>query len=503
MSLRARLLAGLLALSVAGVLGVGVGTYLALRSFLFDHVDQQLVSARRSVERVLSGPHAGAGIDQSRLRDLAPPDTFLELRDGANHVEALALAGSKQQPRPAPRLPGAFHPPGSAPGLAPAAVHMLGFETSAVSGEGRYSVQVSSLSGGRAILAVAVPLDSVNATLGRLVDVELAIGGVVLGILAFGAFWLLRVGLRPLERIAETASGIADGDLNVRVTPADTRSEVGRLGLALNGMLERLEEAFTRRDQSEAQLRRFVASASHELRTPLTSIRGYAALFRRGARDKPEDLAKSMTRIESEATRMGRLIDDMLLLARLDEQRPLERQCVDLARIACDAIEDARARHPDQPITLRSLEEVVVLGDEQSLRQVAANLLANAQIHTPPRTPVHVEVAARGDHAVFVVSDDGPGVDPDETSHLFERFYRGTPKAPARAGSHRATGSGLGLSIVAAIVQAHQGTATVRSTPGEGASFEVSLPLATATPPTNGHPPPRSTTSAAAAGTTA
>jgi two-component system OmpR family sensor kinase len=244
-------------------------------------------------------------------------------------------------------------------------------------------------------------------------------------------------------------------------------------------MLERLEEAFLRRDQSEAQLRRFVAGASHELRTPLTSIRGYAALFRRGAQNNPEDLAKSMARIESEATRMGVLIDDMLLLARLDEQRPLERQNVDLAQIALDAAQDARARDPGRPITVHQHGPLIVVGDEQRLRQVAANLLANAQIHTPPGTPVHVEAAARGTRAALEVTDEGPGIDPQHAAHIFERFYRGTPIGTQRTAPQSA-GSGLGLAIVAAIMQAHDGTATVRSAPGNGATFEVTLPLSDA-----------------------
>jgi two-component system OmpR family sensor kinase len=478
MSLRARLLAGLLGLSLAGVLAVGGGTYIALRSFLLGRVDQQLVAARHSVESLLSGPNApaGGGVSASLLKNIAPPDTFLELRTRANHIEALAKVGPSDEPSPPPRLAAAFHPP-----AAPSAARVLRFDVGAVSGTGRYRVQVNSLPGERGILVVAVPLDSLNETLARLVYVELVVAGIVLALLAFGAFWLLRAGLRPLERIAETAAGIADGDLDVRVAPADAHSEIGRLGLALNGMLERLEEAFLRRDQSEAQLRRFVAGASHELRTPLTSIRGYAALFRRGAQNNPEDLAKSMARIESEATRMGVLIDDMLLLARLDEQRPLERQNVDLAQIALDAAQDARARDPGRPITVHQHGPLIVVGDEQRLRQVAANLLANAQIHTPPGTPVHVEAAARGTRAVLEVTDEGPGIDPQHAPHIFERFYRGTPIGAQRTAPQSA-GSGLGLAIVAAIMQAHDGTATVRSAPGTGATFEVTLPLVDSQP---------------------
>jgi two-component system OmpR family sensor kinase len=483
MSLRARLLAGLLALSLAGMAAVAGGTYLALRSFLFDRVDQQLMIVRRSVDRKLTFPHppAGAVTDTRALKNLAPPDAFVELRDGANHVEALARAGPPDDPSPAPRLPAVLHPPAASSPLAASTRDVEQFDTGAVSGPGRYRVQVSSLPRDQGILVVAAPLESVTSTLTRLIDVELAIAIAVLVVLASGAFWLLRSGLRPLERIAETAAGIADGDLDVRVAPADTRSEVGRLGLALNGMLERLEEAFSRRDQSEAQLRRFVASASHELRTPLTSIRGYAALFRRGAQDHPEDLAKSMARIESEATRMSGLIDDMLLLARLDEQRPLERRRVDLVQIALDAAQDARARDPQRPITVHQHGPLSVVGDQQRLRQVAANLLANAEIHTPPGTPVDLDLAARGDQAILTVADEGPGVDPEQAPHIFERFYRGTP-VTAPGAAPRNPGTGLGLAIVAAIVQAHQGTVAVRSTLGNGATFEVTLPLADTTP---------------------
>jgi two-component system OmpR family sensor kinase len=459
---------------------------------------------RRSVGRELSGlssPQTPVNpVTATRaLKNLAPPDAFIELRDPAGHVQALAQAGPPDDPSPAPRLPAVLHPRSASSALSRSTRDVQQFDTDAVSGTGRYRVQVSSLPGNQGMLVVAAPLDTVTGTLTHLIEVELVIAGVVLVLLASGAFWLLRAGLRPLERIAETAGGIADGDLDVRVTPADTHTEVGRLGLALNGMLERLQDAFARRDQSDAQLRRFVANASHELRTPLTSIRGYAALFRRGAQDKPEDLAKSMARIESEATRMSVLIDDLLLLARLDERRPLERRHVDLTKIALDTVQDARARDPDRPITVHGRGPLVVQGDEQRLRQVAANLLANAQLHTPPGTPVHVGLAARGDHAILTVADQGPGIDPDQAAHIFERFYRGT-LVGAHDTAPRSAGTGLGLAIVAAIMHAHQGTATVRSTPGNGATFEVTLPLADTTPAPSKQPPATTNTTAPCAG---
>jgi len=478
MSLRARLLAGLLGLSLAGLVAVGGGTYLALRSFLLDRVDQQLVTAQRLVNAALASGHGASGgtVDTRLLRQVAPPNTFLQLRDRANRIEASLQIGPTGEPTPAPRLPAALHP---AAGGRSASVVSFGAE--AIRGTGRYRVQTSWLpagAGSAGILVVAVPLDDVNDTLARLLHVEAVVVGVVVALLASGAFWLLRTGLRPLERIAGTAAGIADGDLAVRVVPADPRSEIGRLGLALNGMLERLQDAFARRDRSEAELRRFVAGASHELRTPLTSIRGYAALFRRGAQNNPDDLATSMQRIESEATRMGTLIDDMLLLARLDERRPLERKTLDLTQVALDTVRDAHARDPDQPITVHHSGPVIVLGDDHRLRQVTANLLANAQTHTPPGTPVEVVLSARDDQAILTVTDHGPGIDPEDAPHVFERFYRGA----ATSAAARHSGSGLGLATVAAIIHAHGGTVTLSSKPGHGATFRVALPRRTEWP---------------------
>jgi two-component system OmpR family sensor kinase len=353
----------------------------------------------------------------------------------------------------------------------------LQLDVAANRGSGRYRVLVSSLPEAAGVLIVGISLDDVNATLHHLLDVELLIAAVLLAILAVAAFSFLRLALRPLERISEVAGGIAQGDLDVRVSPADQGSEIGRLGLALNGMLERLEDAFARRDRSEAQLRRFVSSASHELRTPLTSIRGYAALLRRGAGQHPEDLEKSISRIESEATRMAGLIDDLLLLARLDEERPPSRSSIDLTLIARDAVDDARARHPGRPVTVDSDHPVIVSGDEPRLRQIVANLLENAEVHTPAATPVRVQVEVRDGMAVLAVIDSGPGIDPDQVPHVFERFYRGTPPGSGDS-APRTGGSGLGLAIVKTIAEAHGGNATVSSRPGEGARFEIALPLA-------------------------
>jgi two-component system, OmpR family, sensor kinase len=475
MSLRARLLAGVLVMTAVGLLAAGGGTYLALRSFLLDRVDQQLMAARASVGRGLRQSRTST-IDTTTLDRVAPPIAFVEVRDAAGRVVALHPPSSLDGSSPAPRLPAALHPPPASAAGVPSREPALQFDTGAVSGSGRYRVLVSSLPAPGGVLVVAVSLDDLNATLRRLLHVELLIAAGLLVVLAFATFWLLRRGLRPLERISEVAGGIAQGDLDVRVSPAEDRTEIGRLGLALNGMLERLEDAFARRDRSEAQLRRFVSSASHELRTPLTSIRGYAALLRRGAKHDPEVLETSIARIESEATRMGGLIDDLLLLARLDEQRPLVRASTDLVVIARDAAEDGRAREPERPITVEADGPVSVIGDQQRLRQILDNLLENARVHTPAGAPVAIEVGVRDGMAVLAVTDNGPGIDPEQAPHLFERFYRGTPPGSGDA-APRTEGSGLGLGSVKKSAEGHGGSATVSSRPGEGARFEITLPL--------------------------
>jgi two-component system OmpR family sensor kinase len=320
------------------------------------------------------------------------------------------------------------------------------------------------------LLVVAIPLTEVESTLSRLRLTEGIVSGIVLLGLGFLSYWLVRRGLRPLEEIGVTAGAIAAGDLTRRVEPTDDRTEIGRLGLALNEMLAQIEVAFEERKASEARLRRFVADASHELRTPLTSIRGYAELFRRGAESRPKDLAKSMERIEAEASRMGVLVDDLLLLARLDQGRPLEREEVDLARIAADAAESARAIEPERPITLAFDGPAIVMGDEGRLRQVVDNLLDNTRVHTPKGTPVRLTISQGDDWVVLSVADGGPGLSSDVVPRVFERFYRGDPTRSRGTG-----GAGLGLSIVSAIVESHGGEVGASSN-GAGATFEVRLP---------------------------
>ena len=305
----------------------------------------------------------------------------------------------------------------------------------------------------------------------RLVLVEVVTGAVV-ALLATGlAWWFAGLGLRPLRRIEDTAAAIAAGDLSRRVDPGTKATEIVELGSSLNTMLGRIETAFDAKDASEARLRRFVADASHELRTPLTSIRGYAELFRRGAADDPATLRRSMERIEGEAIRMGGLVDDLLLLARLDEGRPLERSPVDLTALAADAVHDAAAADPGRPVALDAPQPVEVDGDRGRLTQVLVNLLANARTHTPPGTPVDVAVRTENGLAEVAVVDHGPGIPDDHKRLVFDRFHRTDPSRTRDRG-----GAGLGLAIVDAVVRAHGGSVDVGDTPGGGATFTVRLP---------------------------
>jgi len=318
---------------------------------------------------------------------------------------------------------------------------------------------------------VAVPLTEVKQTLSRLLLIEgLVIVGVLVA-LGLASFFVVRLGLLPLSRMEVTAGEIAAGELSRRVSPATQKTEVGRLGLALNEMLDRLERAFAEREASEERLRQFLADASHELRTPLASIRGYAELYRMGATSDREGTELAMTRIEQESQRMGVLVEDLLTLARLDEQREPQFEPLDLRRLASDAVHDARATAPDRAIELDAPSPVQTSGDPHQLRQVLANLMRNALVHTPEGTPIEVSVGWRDGAAALTVRDHGPGLPDIEHDRLFGRFWR------AEGGRERGkAGAGLGLAIVREVVDAHHGTIAAENAPGGGARFTVRLP---------------------------
>jgi two-component system, OmpR family, sensor kinase len=461
MSLRTRLLLGLLALVSIGLVASDLITYRFLQSFLMDRLDEQVQAA---VDPVASRLSVGERRSPPLNRTPIPGGTYGAVVDNDGNVvvsRPFGYEGDDLASLPEPKLT-----VGDLRRREP-------FTTPAVErGAPGFRVRVVPLSSGDGSLVVAVPMNDVVQTLRRLVLIELLTTAAILAGVGGLALVVVRAGLRPLEDIGETAGAIAEGDLSRRVERAEPGTEVGRLGLSLNAMLSQIQAAFEARQASEDRLRRFVADASHELRTPLTSIRGYAEMFRRGTAERPEDLAASMRRIEEESARMGVLVDDLLLLARLDQGRPLDRRPVDLTRVAADAVADARAVEPERSITLESGEvDATVVGDELRLRQVAANLLANARQHTPPTAAVRVAVRRDDGSVVLEVADDGPGLAPEEAAKVFERFYRADPSRNRNQG-----GTGLGLSIVAAVAEAHGGRAKVDSVPGQGARFWVELP---------------------------
>jgi two-component system OmpR family sensor kinase len=337
------------------------------------------------------------------------------------------------------------------------------------SGAWRILVTRSTRGDGDLVL-VAVPLTDVQYQLDQLVALE-TIGSLALvAILATGAWFILRRGLRPLEAMATSARSITAGDLSQRVEPADTRSEVGQLGLALNTMLGEIEAAFREREATELRLRQFLSDASHELRTPLTSIQGFAELFRLGADQDHVNLPIILRRIEQETARMKVLVEDLLLLARLDETSVVEREPVDLAVLAADACSDAVAIDPTRAITLDAPDPVVVNGGADHLRQAIGNLVNNALKHTPAGTPLEVSATCRNGHAIVIVRDHGAGLDDEAMQHVFDRFWQADE---ARVGA----GAGLGLAIVAAIATEHRGTAIAANADGGGAVFTIELPI--------------------------
>jgi two-component system OmpR family sensor kinase len=469
MSLRARLLAVTAVLVVVGLVVADVATYAALRSFLTDRVDGSLAASADILKH--SHSFRPGGLDPGTAQQLASlaPGVFVWVRTEDGDVIGPGVVRRADEKVTYPKLPNRL-PSGDSDGVGT-------FTVGATKGGTEFRTRVEQLSYG-GVLVVAQPLDEVAATLHRLFLIELLVSiAVVAAIIGLG-LWLVRVGLHPLRRIEETAGAIAAGDLSRRIEDANPRTEVGRLGAALNTMLGQIEEAFAERTASEQRLRRFVADASHELRTPLSAVQAYAELFDRGARDRPEDLERAMAGIERESLRMGVLVDDLLLLARLDQGRPLQREPIDVAELAAEAVDAARALEPGRPIDLVAPDEVVVVGDPARLRQVLDNLLANVRAHTPSGAGVTVRVAPRHGRAAIEIADEGPGLTEEQAARVFERFYRADPSRSRDGG-----GSGLGLAIVSAIAAAHGGSATVGSRPGRGATFTIDLPLASTPAP--------------------
>ncbi len=509
-TLRARLLLVVVGVVAAGLVISDVVVYTQLRAFLVARVDPELSAASYPATRALlssdglikplpyappSEPGAGTGGTSSAQgtgkrnilpkalspftgarakgktgprNGLTPTGTIAELigADGRLKGKPVSFVYGGKAPIP-PVLPDPL--PKGTRGAAT-------FFTARSTGTGAisYDVLARPLGYQGLTVVVAIPLTDVSQTLGRLAMVMVFVSlGVLIGLGAL-AWWIVRRGLRPLEDIAGTAGAIAGGDLGRRVTPAEDRTEIGRLGLALNSMLGEIETAFAARTASEGRLRRFLADASHELRTPLTSIRGYAEIFDLGAREHPEDLATAMHRIREEAERMNVMVDDLLLLARLDRERPLDLNVIDLVPVVARAVTAVRAVAPTHPVSLVAPAEVIVPGDSQRLRQVVDNLLVNAVRHSPAGGSVEVWVGTDGGDVVLEVGDHGPGVPKEYAERIFEPFFRADFSRARTTG-----GAGLGLAIVAAIVRAHGGGVGVRPNGADGARFWVRIPIRT------------------------
>lgn len=538
--LRTKLITAVLALVIMALAAISVASVIVLQSYLYTQRDPQLQQAFNTLVAPLE-KHSNLAAEPNGLYQPGPNILGVFQTPGhqiQGYTGFKPPPGMEQSPQPSlPKLPtGKNWAPSGHPVLMNLPAQSGGDTWRVMAQQATVNVVTSDLDGDvtsqqeTVTMLVTVDLGPVSAEVQRLITVELIVGAAIVVVLAVVGVGVVRANLRPLDDIEMTAGEIAKGHLYHRIPERDPRTEVGSLGRSLNAMLAQVESAFNAQQeseqaahQSEERMRRFIADASHELRTPLTTIRGFAAHYRQrggangwrsrprsgpggnqvqsggtdaadslspmppgGADDlSPEDLDHLMARVESEATRMGLLVEDLLTLARLDQARPLAKAPVDLLTLAADAVQDARIVSPGRPIELTVAPGTAFLvdGDEPRLRQVFANLVNNAITHTPAGTPVRVTIGRGtlgqgpdgqdGGPAVVVdVADDGPGMSPDQAQRVFERFYR------ADAARNRSSGgTGLGLAIVAGLVSAHGGTVGLRTAPGQGADFEVKLPL--------------------------
>lgn len=479
-SLRNRLVVGVVILGALGIAASDLAATTAFRTFLIAQVDAQLESVSTTSSLRLDR----AGISNQRNREVEDRDgplfaPFEPIREAPSEVSVSLLnatggvmgtLGGDQSPQ---KVQIAIS------GLTVSEVIATRAEPFTIQADDRseteYRVLARALPGAVGSVVTAMPLTGVERSINQLRSLFLAVGFVVLIFLALIARRIIGISLRPLTAVEATAEAFAKGDYSARLPEARGDTEVGRLNWALNQMLSRIAESFQIRSASEEKLRRFVADASHELRTPLTAIRGFAELHRQGAINGEVETSELIRKIERESIRMSTLVEDLLLLARLDQSREMERMPVDVGALIAEVAASARAADPSHPISEEiDSDEIFVLGDSMRIHQVVANLIANAQVHTPSGTPISISARREETGVIVAIADQGPGISIEDQARIFERFYRADP-ARARNGGD---GTGLGLSIVAAVMQAHGGSVTVESELGHGATFKLFFPVA-------------------------
>lgn len=471
-SLRTQLVAIMMVLLTAAIVFTSAGTLTQLHAFLVAQVDDKLVAAsdyaqqNQNIDLLLTTPNPELPTDYVLVlyTSGAPPRTYPVPDPNAVRPDVGAITPDQAQQMQSQHLIR----------QANGTDHDSDWRYIAI------PVRIAS-TGERAAMLIALPLTNVDEAMNHTLLLEIGVGVLTLTLVFFVASWTVTRAFRPLRRVEKTAAAIAAGDLSQRVDEEAPGTELGRLSSSLNAMLAHIERAFQDRMDSERRMRRFVSDASHELRTPLVTIRGFSELYRHGALSNPDDVGMAMGRIESEAKRMGTMVEDLLTLARLDEQRPVLLRPVDLLPIGHDAVVDVQASAPDRPVRLVGLHDghapsaAPALGEEGRLRQVVGNLVGNALRYTPAGSPLEIAVGTSYDDgqpvSVLEVRDHGPGISEKDAPKIFERFYRADTSRTRETG-----GTGLGLAIVAAIVGAHGGSVRHRPTPGGGATFVIALP---------------------------
>ena len=464
-SLRNRLTVGVLILSAFGFAGAGFGAQALLQDYLIHQVDDQLLSVVGGVADRLD--QAGIARDEDDAQasrattplNRVPTSISVTVLDPFGNLVG-GIGGDLNSNQITDYVKG----------LLPGQVAAFGSKPFTVEAPGAdFRVATTVLPSSLGSVIVAQSLSDFDKTTHQISVVFLIIGGIVLLFIAFASRQVIKLSMKPLKKIEETAEQIAAGDLSARLENFEPDTEVGRLSTSLNIMLSRIEESFAARAESENKLRRFVADASHELRTPLTSIRGFAELHRQGAVPEGEKTKELISRIEKESIRMGSLVEDLLMLARMDQSRELVMTDVDLSHLVQEAVSSASAAGPDHPITSDIAGDIHTQGDADKIYQVITNLLANARAHTPVGTAIDVATYSTKDGSYVTVADKGPGLTAEDQMHIFERFYR-VDTSRQRSSND---GSGLGLSIVDEVMKAHGGTVSVASEPGKGATFTL------------------------------